>query len=105
MLKWIGNRRITGAGLLLGGLVVLGLWTFLGGVVPILLMGIAVVLAWRRSAFGVGAAIVGAAILLWLGLTLGWIAWAVGIGLIGMGVLLVGWPRRQIEASDTAGRA
>ena len=104
MMAGSGRRRLTGAGLLLGGLMVLGLWTFLGWLVPLLLLGIALALAWNRSAIGAAAAVLGAGLLFWLGMAAGWIAWTVGIVLIGTGILLAAWPARAKISQDTGGR-
>jgi hypothetical protein len=95
-----GRQRAAGIGLLLGGLLVLGSWTFLGWAVPLFLLGLAVVLAWRRSVVGVAVSVLGAGILFGLGMTFGWIAWAVGIGLSGTGILLVAWPLRNQDLQD-----
>ena len=104
MMPGFGRRRLTGAGLLLGGLVVLGSWTLIAGLGPLLLMCIAVVLAWNRSAVGVAASVLGAGILFGLGMAFGWIAWTVGIVLIGTGILLAAWPARAKISQDTGGR-
>jgi hypothetical protein len=103
MMRGFGRRRLTGAGLLLGGLMVLGLWAFLGWLVPLLLLGVAMVLAWNRSAVGVAASVLGAGILFWTRMAFGWIAWTVGIVLIGTGILLVAWPSRREVPQDTRG--
>ena len=93
MVQWVGQRRATGIGLLAGGLIVLGLWTFLGWLVPNLLLLVAIPLAWRHSIVGVSAAVMCAGVLLWIGLTFGWVAWTVGLLLTGSGVLLLVWPQ------------
>jgi hypothetical protein len=86
---WTDRRRMAGTGLVIGGVLVLGLWTLLGWIVPILLLGLALVLAWRRSALGAGAIVAAAVLLFWLGLTLGWVAWGVGLVLIAGGLVLL----------------
>ena len=101
MMREVDRRRATGLGLLLGGLLVLGLWAFLSGVVPLLLLGIAGVLAWKWSMAGAAASFVSAGALFWLGMTVGWMAWAVGIALLGTGIVLVAWPSRNRAPQDT----
>jgi hypothetical protein len=100
--RLLANRRGTaGAGLVVGGVLVLGLWTLLGWIVPLLLLGIALVLVLRRSALGAAATVVGAGLLFWFGLTLGWIAWAVGLVLIAGGlVLLLGRGKLPADGRD-----
>lgn len=100
MNQWVGHRRVTGAGLLAGGLIVLGLWTFLGWFVPVLLLLVAIGLAWRHSVLGVGAAVLGAGVLFWIGLTFGWVAWTVGLVLAGSGALLLVWPQAAKKLQD-----
>ena len=96
----IGSRRsVAGFGLMLGGVAVLGLWAVLGWGVPVLLLGLAIVLAWKRSAVGVGAAVLGAGLLFWLGLAFGWIAWTVGLALLAAGAgLLIAGGRHELES-------
>jgi len=86
---WADRRRMAGAGLVVGGVLVLGLWTLLGWIVPLLLLGVALALVLWRSVLGAVATLVGAALLFWLGLTLGWLAWAVGLALIAGGLALL----------------
>lgn len=99
----LGSRRTTaGVGLLAGGALVLGFWTVVGWLVPVLLLGIAIVLAWRHSALGVAAAVVGAGVLFWLGMAFGWIAWAVGLALLaaGAGLLVAGRGKPEIGSGS-----
>lgn len=97
---WNNRRRVAGLALTAGGLSVLGLWKFVGVIVPVLLLGIAIVLAWRRSAAGVAAAVVGAAVLFWFGLTFSWVFLAVGgvLTVAGVTVLAVGGAGQIEEA-------
>ncbi len=98
---WSNRRRTIGAVLLVSGLGVLGLWHFMGTIVPIVLLVAAVVLAWRRSAVGVAVAVVAAAVLFFFGLTLAWVFVAVGAALAlgGIAVLVIGGGK-QIEGKE-----
>jgi hypothetical protein len=99
----IDRDYAAGSGLILGGLLVLGLWAFLGWIVPLLLLGIAVILAWKWSGWGAAVSMAAAVSLFWLGMAIGWLAWVVGFTLIGTGMLFILWPRRKIVPQD-AGR-
>lgn len=102
MVLGLDRRRVTGIGLFLGGLLILGFWALLSWVVPLLLLALAAILAWKWNAVAAAISVLGAGSLFWLGMALAWMAWAVGIAMLGTGILMVVWPRRN-PVPDGAG--
>jgi hypothetical protein len=94
----LSHRRLTaGALLILGGLLVVGLWTVAIWTLPGIMVVMAVALAWLRSVQGVLVALVGLALFLWLGMTLAWVVWSVGMVLVCGGILMLAQGRRPPE--------